>query len=211
MCWKKWYFHLRAKRPPVPVGRCMFSCLNRILGSRWVDDTITPSDLHAPAPRLWRALQICPHLSPNRIYPNRIKYFTHRGFNSRQNKIFQPFLGDISTTMSTLLWRSARAWGEPERILAQSWESDFSWFTACPFMLSLYWFWQLQRWCLVKCCSHCSGWRRAGKEGEFERRERRQLFNPLAPAQKHKLEWTATLWVSHYADKLAHCRHCSIC
>lgn len=63
---KELVFSLEGHKAPFPVGTCMFSCMNRVLGSKWVDDTITPSDLHAPAPRLWRALQICPpHLEKN--------------------------------------------------------------------------------------------------------------------------------------------------
>lgn len=110
----------------------MFSCMNRILGSKWVDDTITPSDLHAPAPRLWCALQICPHLERNLseqniifvtiifnpnpkfyyIQKNKILYFTYtqrfsvQG-NIKANKIFHHSwvtLACISTTMCTLFW-----------------------------------------------------------------------------------------------------------
>lgn len=66
-------FSLEGHKAPFPVGPRMFSYMNRIFG-KWVDDTITPSDLHAAAPRLWRAQQICPHLRPNRIYPNGISY-----------------------------------------------------------------------------------------------------------------------------------------
>lgn len=88
-------FLLEGHKAPFPVGTCMLSCMNRIWGSKWVDDTITLSDLHAPAPRLWCALQICPHLEKNISEQNIIFIiFDTQSFSSRQNKIFQPFLGD---------------------------------------------------------------------------------------------------------------------
>lgn len=50
-----------------PVGMCMFSCMNRIFGSEWVDNTITTSDLLASSLQLGCTVQICPVITKKNI------------------------------------------------------------------------------------------------------------------------------------------------